>query len=266
MSNLLKLMVFALFTLFAEQAAACQQGYYRDSFGFCLPGGSTVIQAINPAVAIGYGVQIVQGLAEGNGDKLKAGIGGLILQQQCAVVCDTVATNVLPDLDAVQLRKIVGEGFIVFATTGDPYLTVIDAVSNTAKQIELKNRTPVSTLPGVPPPTPRAKKTYAAVAVCIGLHKATNKMIAAWISAPTLTADGTGYTFPMVDLRKDDLVQLSAPACPQMDNPETGYVSRTSALISFEESTVTTGGPEQLKYFFLGQQATPEGTPMVAGQ
>lgn len=265
MKHALRFLTFLFLVFVGERAMACPEGYYRDDFGLCLPGGGTVIQQLDPRTQISYGLQILDGIATGDGDKIKAGIGGMILQTQCPVACDTVATNVLPDLDAAQLRKIVGEGFIVFAVTGDPYLTIVDTAANVARQIEIKKKT-LSTIPGVPPPLPRAKKTYASTATCLGLHRATNKMVAAWIQAPTFTSVEGTFVYPMIDLRTGDVVQLSAPPCEQMDNPEAGYVSLTTGLLVYDDGNVVPGGPEQLKFFIWGQQAANDGTPMVAGQ
>ncbi|MGO7308734.1 hypothetical protein ACCS91_33305 [Rhizobium ruizarguesonis] len=254
--NILALMVIS----FAGQAMACPDGYYKDGmFGACLPTGKKVVHALNPAQVITNSTLIVQGLAEGNGDKLKQGIGGMILHSQCAISCEAIAANVLPKLSPEQLKRVVGEGFIVFATTGDPYLTVIDTGANVARQLEINGKTEAPPI-SAPPPAPRPQMEYTAVAVCIVQHIATLKVVAGWIDPPQLAAGGSTYTFPAIDLRQGDLIKITAPDCPAGNNPGVGQQMLTSATISYLRGDVMPGPAGQMKFFITGTQKA------VAGQ
>jgi len=260
MVRLFASLLLLMMVSFAGQAMACPDGYYKDGlFGVCLPYDKKVGEGLNPVNNITNAVLITQGLAEGNGDKLKQGIGGMILHSQCAVACEAIAANVVPQLSPEQLKQIVGEGFIVFATTGDPYLTVIDVGANAARQMEINGQQATPPIPA-PPPPPRPQMEYTAVATCIVQHTATLKTVAGWIDPPQLTAGGVTYTFPAVDLREGDIIQLSAPNCPAGNNPGAGQQMLTAASISYLRADVMPGGPQQMKIFITGMPKA------VAGQ
>lgn len=249
----------------AGQAAACGDGYYKDSLGLCLPYDKTVGNAVNPVQAISNAVLIAQGIAEGNGDKLKQGIGGMILHTQCAVACEAIAANVVPQLSPEQLKQIVGEGFIVFTATGDPLLTIIDTTAQVARQLEVNRNTDQGPLPVPPPPAPRPKMQYTATAKCLGQHIATQKTVAGWVDPPQFRSNNVDYTFPSVDLRKDDLITITAPECGAWNNPGSGYKMLTSATIVYDRADVLPGGPAQMKIFITGTQATAaEGATALA--
>jgi hypothetical protein len=133
-------------TILAMQEARSQCGEceYRQDLPFngwtCLPKGGCIIPtppSLNPIPKI---LRIVDAISSGDPNRISEFVGNVLINSPNCLGCNYLATVALPGLSPAQLNQIVGEGFLVFATTGDVYLVAIDVATNSARQYKIGRR------------------------------------------------------------------------------------------------------------------------------
>ena len=88
------------------------------------------VRGFDPRKGVHSVLRVVDALASGNSKEISTSIGAVILSAPNCVGCEEIAHTVLPHLSTPQLQQIVGEGFLVYTTTGSPVLLVVDVGLN----------------------------------------------------------------------------------------------------------------------------------------
>ena len=243
-------LVFLTAIVATTPASACGECEYEDGFlKICLPKASCIIP--NPVKTI---PTVIEAIASGDPKKIAEAVGATYLQSTGCIGCNYAAQKVFPQLSESQINLIAGEGLLTFLVTGEPVLVIVDMAQNTARQISLA-APPANGGPIPPPPPARGVKQYTAGAECIIIRG--KEIYAGWKTPPVMidTATGAQLTFPDVDLRKGDIVNVTSRLCSEWDNPETGQTSVSQISFIYDRNQVITEPNANLiKYFLFGNE------------
>jgi hypothetical protein len=215
-----------------------------------------MIKPLNPVTQVRNVISVAQAVASGNAKQIKSSLGKALLNSPTCLLCTSMAQTVLPKMTDEQVAQAVGEGFLVFVTTGDPYLVAVDAAKNILVQQPIE-QDDNSRMPSQfkQPLQSRPAATFIAQAECVVEYKKNNedRILAAWTDAPYLTApDGSKHQYPNVDLQVGDTVTITSPLCPEWNAPDGSAKSVAQAKLVLKEVTTLAGAAKTKKWFLLG--------------
>lgn len=237
----------------ASLAWSCGECEYEDDLGICWTKGGCIIKQLNPIPQIGKAVTLAVAIVQGDGDKIKATLGDVLINSPGCIGCLALAHNVLPNLTDDQIKSVVGQGFLTFMVTGDPILVTIDVATNIATQQGIKPKKPELPLATQPIATPRNPKVYTLLGICMIQKAGDPNIYAAWRGpAAFIDPAGVSHIHPDVDLATGDTLIITAPPCPQMDDGNHGQKSIESATLTFDSVSSLAGTPETLKWWVYG--------------
>jgi hypothetical protein len=178
--------------------------------------------------------------------KLTQAAGSLIVKSTCPG-CEAFATLVMDKKDKAFVEQLVGRGWILYVTGGNPVFIAALADKSEVTETPLnQNSAPLSI-----PEKKRGVKTYSASpAICAVASR--KSVTAGWVDAPVLTNSKTGErsTYPNVDLIKGDIVVVtSTNDCAAGPKPQR-LVS--TARFNYSFSSTVPGSPTNMKYFLTG--------------
>ena len=155
-----------------------------------------------------------EAVATGNPEAIKRLAGDLVLKNNGATIgMQQVAREIFPEIPDQEFAGIVGVGVLTFLSTDDPLLTVIAVAQQFAAQYQMQ-RAPQEPPGGEDVNRERSKKTYSVE--CLQFTRwdkpgGTTELWAGFHSDPVFVSDsGEKFTWPVVDIAKDDLVHLKA--------------------------------------------------------
>lgn len=245
MKNEIRNLCLISLALFSIEVFACQDGYYRDDFGFCLPGGSTIVHTLDPTPDL---LRIGDALVKGNVQALTDAIGSAVVKGSCPA-----CAVMLSGKDKAFVERVVGRGWLIYMTTGDPVLVLADAATSIAKGIELGKEEPE--VFSAPPTKIRDPIAYSSSeATCIVRHIETGKITVGWVDAPVLrAANGIEKVYPNVGILPVDTLKVTSNNdCPNV--PE-GQEKLTEIVITMNRTQAVPGEGGVMKYFFMGKAA-----------
>lgn len=225
----------------------CPDGYYKDDLGLCLPYDKTLGENLNPAKPLRTAADIVTAIANGRTEDVFEALGEYLINSPNCVACDTVATNLLPNIPKDQLHRVVGRGFIVFSATGDPSLVVADFANNTI--VSFENRS-APVLTPLPPPKDRSKKFYTVQVDCM-IRKGAN---VSGYSVNPISASGPSGSgeLPYIDIYEGDELSITSPLCSEYNDPLSETQAISSAVVSYERIDVFSGPPNSFRWAISG--------------
>jgi hypothetical protein len=244
MKKLMVSLVLCCFAFICNSTFACQRGYYSDDLGICWPGGSTVVEAVNPLPDI----LIVLGSAvKGDVNGLTRAIGGLVIKSSCPG-CEVL----LSGNDKALVETIVGRGWLIFLETGNPYLVIVDAANTAANGVDLGEEEIPQTF-SAPPTQVRQPVSYEVDgANCMVENIADEKVVVGFVDAPTFKSAGNeNKVFPNVTVLPVDTVKVkSKNDCAQVPQGQRLVFEATINVSSTRSSMIE--GPV-MKYFLVGK-------------
>jgi hypothetical protein len=255
MLKLVKSIITILSLSVSHYAIACGECEYSDNLGICWPYDKCVVKQLNPVEQGKKIVKLAVAIGSGDSNKIKESLGDVLVNSPTCLACRSAAHTVLPNLTDAQINTVVGEGFLVFVGTGDPYLVTIDVAQNIATQQKIERSADPTPAPIAPPPKSRKPKTYKVAAECLLRYSGNKKVYAAWRSPSVFTGeDAKAHQFPDIDLIAGDTIVATSPVCPTWHNPAQGQESLTSAKFKFEDVSSKAGAPEVKKWFVYGPE------------
>ena len=161
---------------------------------------------------------IAEGIAKGEIDKIRAGAGGLVLDNNMATIgARKAAQELFPQIPDAKFSEVIGSGVVTFLATGNVYLTVISVAKEFYAEYELAGAPPApgpTTAGGGAPMGARAVKTFKVSCQQMYTWDNPNGGMEIWAGfsrAPRFKLeDGTWDTWPNVDIRPGDTVELKA--------------------------------------------------------
>jgi hypothetical protein len=226
--------------------------------------GGTRISGDSPDQAVkdaaNQAVQTVQTVAEavktGNPEKVKEAVGELVLNNSLATLgAKQAAKEIFPELAPDQFERIVGAGVLTFVSSENVVLTVVSVADEFYAEYNMATKPPPA---GPPKPVPagqaaRTAKTYSVECLSLSRWKRDNGEVELWAGfseAPVFVAeDGSKFTWPKVDIKEGDTVNISAST---NDLPDTGTgknsftVPAAKGLYKFPSSDTPGMGANQI--------------------
>jgi len=232
--------VAALGAIFPAAAWSCQAGYYKAGF-VCLPNSGTVTKvATTPLQVLPDVLNVGGAVVHGDLKGLYEAVGKILIATECQA-CDELTKDLISKNDKAIIEEMVGEGWLLYVSGGDPILIVADLADTSVTEYVLK---PPSA--GTPPPALPAARGHKhfvfSNAVCI-LKSATGVITAEWSASPTTVdpADHKPYIWPSVDVLPDDTITVQAKTCSSDAVQDVQQVSLTQATFTFAWSNEVPG-------------------------
>lgn len=241
-------------------AEACPDGQYNACFlgaCACVPNGNTVVNSLNPVPDV---LHIAGGVVNGNFSSLTQSVGSLVTAAGCPTCKVALDTTVANGGDKAFIETVVGRGWLIFSTTGDPILVVADASTSVAR--EWKQTHQAANNPFQPPAPSRKQKKYTmSSALCMTKYASTGSVMVGWVSAPVFTDDDSGNKFqmPLIDLIPGDQITASATNDPKdclPQPPSSGSQYITNAIFKFsnyQEIPEPPTTPQRIHYIMNSQ-------------
>lgn len=162
-------------------------------------------------------VSLGAAVVSGDTERLKASLGNLVLEGNPTTIgVKKLAEELIPQIPPDKLAEVVGSGVIAFVLTGNPVLTVIAAAQEFYAEYELATRQQTAG-PPMNDPTPfgeRSQKSYKVECSKLFSWKNPESGLELWAGfhdAPVfINPEGAEFVWPEVDIREDDLVEITA--------------------------------------------------------
>ncbi|MBB4391795.1 hypothetical protein [Bradyrhizobium sp. ERR14] len=198
-------------------------------------------------------MKLVDAAKTGDPQKIKLATGALLLTNNMACpTCSGLAREVLPGLTDDQIQRIVGSGWLVFASTGSPILVVVDVANNVASEYSLDQDSPP--ILATPESARRKPKVFRAEPQCLIVKS--GSVHAGWKSPPALIDQGgKRYQFPDVDLVPGDRIDAQATElCTQWKSKDVAVLK--TATFRYQGNSTASTSSNVVKYFLRGSSSS----------
>lgn len=192
---------------------------------------------------------IIEAVKSGNLDKLKKSIGDLVLATNPMMNgAEKVVHAALPHIPEEDLSKVIGTGFLAFATTGGSgILTVISAAEEFFQIYKVEPGPDGPVAPAGPTPRPKKKlRVHATQLTQWNKPDGTTELWAGFRRNPVFVDDkGKRKTWPRLDIREGDEVDITARMSPIKKVEGASSFSVESAKATYLKPANDTPGPGQ---------------------